>query len=132
MANGWRLLWLMDNRIRETFPHAFAVTGFTVLEKLYRERKVPGRLRSAAFVLHERVIIPAVGFPNSKGDAGIYLGSETDHQRFWIRGEERTSNDNRLRFLFQIPNEQGSPTDRLFQEYARVYIGVGTPLPARR
>jgi len=41
----------MDNRIRETFPHAFAVTGFTVLEKLYRERKVPGRLRSAAFVL---------------------------------------------------------------------------------
>ena len=51
MANGWRLLWLMDNRIRETFPHAFAVTGFTVLEKLYRERKVPGRLRSAAFVL---------------------------------------------------------------------------------
>jgi len=86
------------------------------------------RLRLA----HERVIIPAVGFPNSEGDAGIYLGSETDHQRFWIRGEERTSNDNRLRFLFQIPNEQGSPTDRLFQEYARVYIGVGTPLPARR
>ena len=40
------------------------------------------RLRLA----HERVIIPAVGFPNSEGDAGIYLGSETDHQRFWIRG----------------------------------------------
>ena len=35
-------------------------------------------------------------------------------------------------FSSQIPNEQGSPTDRLFQEYARVYIGVGTPLPARR
>ncbi len=57
------------------------------------------RLRLA----HERVIIPAVGFPNSEGDAGIYLGSETDHQRFWIRGEERTSNDNRLRFLFPNP-----------------------------
>ena len=35
-------------------------------------------------------------------------------------------------FSSQIPNEQGSPTDRLFQEYARVYIGVGTPLAARR
>ena len=87
MANGWRLFWLMDNRIRETFPHAFAVTGCTVLEKLYRESKGTRptaicRLRLA----HERVIIPAVGFPNSEGDAGIYLGSETDHQRFWIRG----------------------------------------------
>ena len=87
------------------------------------------RLRLA----HERVIIPAVGFPNSEGDAGIYLGSETDHQRFWIRGGRSAPRMTTVyAFSSQIPNEQGSPTDRLFQEYARVYLGVGTPLAARR
>ena len=47
--------------------------------------KVPAQLRSAPFVLrNNRVIIPVVGFPNSE-DAGIYLESETNNQRFWIR-----------------------------------------------
>jgi hypothetical protein len=46
---------------------------------------MPAQLRSAPFVLrNNRVIIPVVGFPNSE-DAGIYIESETDHQRFWIR-----------------------------------------------
>src|SRR5215475_1031191 len=47
--------------------------------------KMPAELRSDPFVLHNnRVIIPVVGFPNSE-DAGIYLESETNHQKFWIR-----------------------------------------------
>ena len=47
--------------------------------------KMPAHLRSAPFVLSSnRIIIPVVGFPNSE-EAGIYLESETDHQRFWIR-----------------------------------------------
>ncbi len=50
------------------------------------KEKMPAHLRSAPFVLSSnRIIIPVVGFPNSE-DAGIYLESETDHQRFWIRG----------------------------------------------
>ena len=132
--NGKRmaLLWLMDNRIRETFPHAFAVTGCTVLEKLYRESKGTRptaicRVRLA----HEPRDHTGSGFPElGRRRRNLSRVGNRSSTILDSRGEERTSNDNRLRFLFQIPNEQGSPTDRLFQEYARVYIGVGTPLPA--
>ena len=46
---------------------------------------MPAELQSAPFVLRSnRVIIPLIGFQNSE-EAGIYLESETDHQRFGIR-----------------------------------------------
>jgi hypothetical protein len=88
---------------------------------------MPAHLRSAAFVLrNNRVIIPVVGFPNSE-DAGIYLESETDHQRFWIRGGGA-----RLEwqpFTLSLPKSLTNTPVRLiaFSKSTQAYVGVGTP-----
>ena len=70
---------------RRDFTH-FPITRRPVLDKLYvAERSGGGATAIRPFVLRtNRVIIPVVGFPNSE-DTGIYLESETNHQRFWVR-----------------------------------------------
>jgi hypothetical protein len=90
--------------------------------------KVPARLRSAVFVLRSnRVIIPVVGFPNSEDDAGIYLESETDHQRFWIRGGG--AHVQWQPFTLSLPKSLANTPVRLiaFSKSTRAYVGVGTP-----
>lgn len=89
--------------------------------------KVPARLRSAAFVLrNNRVIIPVVGFPNSE-DAGIYLESETNHQRFWIRGGG--AHLQWQPFTLSLPKSLTHTPVRLvaFSKSTQAYVGVGTP-----
>ena len=89
--------------------------------------KVPARLRSAAFVLrNNRVIIPVVGFPNSE-DAGIYLESETNHRRFWIRGGG--AHIQWQPFTLSLPKSLTNTPVRLiaFSKSTASYVGVGTP-----
>jgi hypothetical protein len=89
--------------------------------------KVPAQLRSAAFVLrNNRVIIPVVGFPNSE-DAGIYLESETSHQRFWIRGGG--AHLQWQPFTLSLPKSLTNTPVRLvaFSKSTQAYVGVGTP-----
>jgi len=89
--------------------------------------KVPAELRSDPFVLHNnRVIIPVVGFPNSE-DAGIYLESETNHQKFWIR-DGATGLDWQP-FTLSLPKSFTNTPVRLiaFSKSTRGYVGVGTP-----
>ena len=89
--------------------------------------KLPAQLRSAPFVLRSnRVIIPVVGFPNSE-DAGIYIESETDHERFWIR--DGAAHLEWQPFTLSIPKSLTNTPVRLiaFSKSAQAYIGVGTP-----
>jgi hypothetical protein len=89
--------------------------------------KMPAHLRSAPFVLSSnRIIIPVVGFPNSE-DAGIYLESETDHQRFWIRGGG--THLEWQPFTLCLPKSLTNTPVRLiaFSKNTQAYIGVGTP-----
>ena len=95
----------------------------------YTQQKgvVPATLRSAPFVLHtNRVIIPVVGFPNSE-DAGLYLESETDHQRFWIR--DGAAHLEWQPFTLSLPKCLTNKPVRLiaFSKSKQAYIGVGTP-----
>ena len=88
---------------------------------------VPAKLRSAPFILgNNRVIIPVVGFPNSE-DAGLYLESETDHQRFWIRGGG--AHLEWQPFTLFLPKSLTNTPVRLiaFANSRQAYIGVGTP-----
>jgi hypothetical protein len=88
---------------------------------------MPGQLRSAPFVLrNNRVIIPVVGFPNSE-DAGIYLESETDHQRFWIR--DGAAQLEWQPFTLSLPKSLTNTPVRLiaFSKSTQAYVGVGTP-----
>jgi len=89
--------------------------------------KMPAHLRSAPFVLSSnRIIIPVVGFPNSE-DAGIYLESETDHQRFWIRGGG--THLEWQPFTLSLPKSLTNTPVRLiaFSNSSQAYVGVGTP-----
>ena len=89
--------------------------------------KLPAQLRSAPFVLRSnRVIIPVVGFPNSE-DAGIYIESETDHERFWIR--DGAAHLEWQPFTLSLPKSLTNTPVRLiaFSKSAQAYIGVGTP-----
>jgi hypothetical protein len=89
--------------------------------------KMPGQLRSAPFVLRgNRVIIPVVGFPNSE-EAGIYLESETDHRRFWIR--DGAAHLEWQPFTLSLPKSLTNTPVRLiaFSKNTQAYIGVGTP-----
>jgi hypothetical protein len=95
----------------------------------YTQQKgvVPAQLRSHPFVLHtNRVIIPVVGFPNSE-EAGLYLESETDHQRFWIR--DGAAHLEWQPFTLSLPKSLTNKPVRLiaFSKSKRAYIGVGTP-----
>jgi hypothetical protein len=88
---------------------------------------VPAQLRSASFVLrNNRLIIPVVGFPNSE-DAGIYLESETNHQRFWIRGGG--AHLEWQPFTLSLPKSLINTPVRLiaFSKSTKAYVGVGTP-----
>jgi hypothetical protein len=88
---------------------------------------VPGQLRSAAFVLHtDRVIIPVVGFPNAK-DAGIYVESETDQRRFWVR--DGATHVEWQPFTLSLPKSLTNTPVRLiaFSKSPLAYVGVGTP-----
>jgi len=73
-----------------------------------------------------RVIIPVVGFPNSE-DAGVYLESETDHRRFWIR--DGAAHLEWQPFTVSLPKSLTSKPVRLiaFSKSTQAYIGVGTP-----
>jgi hypothetical protein len=89
--------------------------------------KMPAHLRSAPFVLSSnRMIIPVVGFPNSE-DAGIYLESETDHQRFWVHGGG--AHLEWQPFTLSLPKSLTNTPVRLiaFSKSTQAYIGVGTP-----
>ncbi len=95
----------------------------------YTQQKgvVPAQLRSLPFVLRtNRVIIPVVGFPNSE-DAGLYLESETDHQRFWIR--DGAAHLEWQPFTVSLPKSLTNKPFRLiaFSKSTQAYIGVGTP-----
>jgi hypothetical protein len=88
---------------------------------------MPAQLRSAPFVLrNNRVIIPVVGFPNSE-EAGIYLESETDHQRFWIR--DGAALLEWQPFTLSLPKSLTNTPVRLiaFSKSTQAYVGVGTP-----
>src|SRR6266702_2235653 len=88
---------------------------------------MPAQLRSAPFVLSSnRVIIPVLGFPNSE-EAGIYLESETDHQRFWIR--DGAAHFEWQPFTLSLPKSLTNKPVRLiaFSKSTQAYIGVGTP-----
>lgn len=90
--------------------------------------RMPAQLRSAPFVLrNNRVIIPVVGFPNSEDDAGIYLESETDHQRFWIRGGG--AHLPWQPFTLSLPKSLTNTPVRLiaFSKSSQAYVGVETP-----
>jgi hypothetical protein len=67
-----------------------------------------------------------VGFPNSE-DAGIYLESETDHQRFWIRGGG--AHLQWQPFTLSLPKSLTNTPVRLvaFSKSTQAYVGVGTP-----
>jgi hypothetical protein len=85
------------------------------------------QLRSAPFVLSSnRLIIPVVGFPNSE-EAGIYLESEADHQRFWIR--DGAAHLEWQPFGLSLPKSLTNTPVRLiaFSKSTRAYVGVGTP-----
>lgn len=89
--------------------------------------RMPAQLRSAPFVLrNNRVIIPVVGFPNSE-DAGIYLESEIDHQRFWIR--DGGAHLEWQPFTLSLPKSLTNTPVRLiaFSKSTQAYVGVGTP-----
>lgn len=89
--------------------------------------KTPAHLRSAPFILRSnRIIIPVVGFPNSE-EAGIYLESETDHQRFWVHGGG--AHLEWQPFTLSLPESLTSKPVRLiaFSNSAQAYVGVGTP-----
>ena len=89
--------------------------------------KVPAHLRSAPFVLRSnRIIIPVVGFPNSE-DAGIYLESETDHERFWVHGGG--AHLEWQPFTLSLPKSLTNTSVRLiaFSNSTQAYVGVGTP-----
>lgn len=95
----------------------------------YTQQKgvVPAHLRSSPFVLRtNRVIIPVVGFPNSE-DAGIYLESETDGQRFWIR--DGAAHLEWQPFTVSLPKSLTNKPVRLivFSKSTQAYVGVGTP-----
>src|SRR6266480_5672163 len=89
--------------------------------------KMPAHLRSAPFVLSSnRIIIQVVGFPNSE-DAGIYIESETDHQRSCIRGGG--AHLEWQPFTLSLPKSLTNTPVRLiaFSKSAQAYLGVGTP-----
>jgi hypothetical protein len=89
--------------------------------------QMQAQLRSAPFVLrNNRVIIPVMGFPNSE-EAGIYLESETDHQRFWIR--DGAAHLEWQPFTLSLPKSLTNTPVRLiaFSKSTQVGIGVGTP-----
>jgi hypothetical protein len=95
----------------------------------YTEQKgiAPAQLRSAPFVLRsDRLIIPVVGFPNTE-DAGIYVESETDHQRFWVRGG--VAHLEWQPFTLSLPKSLTNTPVRLiaFSKSKQAYVGVGTP-----
>ena len=88
---------------------------------------VPAQLRSTPFILSSnRVIIPVVGFPNSE-EAGIYLESEIDHQRFGIR--DGAADLEWQPFTLSVPKSLTNTQFRLiaFSKSRQAYIGVGTP-----
>jgi hypothetical protein len=67
-----------------------------------------------------------VGFPNSE-DAGIYLESETDHQRFWVHGGG--AHLEWQPFTLSLPKSLTNTPVRLiaFSKSTQAYVGVGTP-----
>lgn len=88
---------------------------------------VSAQLRSAPFVLRtDRLIIPIVGFPNAEG-AGIYVESEINHQRFWVR--DGAAHLEWQPFTVSLPKSLTDKPVRLiaFSNSAQAYVGVGTP-----
>jgi hypothetical protein len=90
-------------------------------------RTVSAQLRSAPFVLRtSRVIIPVVGFPNAEG-AGIYLESETNNRRFWVR--DGAAHLEWQPVTLSLPKSLVNTSVRLiaFSKSTQAYLGVGTP-----
>jgi hypothetical protein len=90
-------------------------------------RKMLAHLQSAPFIVRtNHVIIPVVGFPNAE-DAGIYLESETGHQRFWIR--DGAAHTKWQPFTLSLPKSLTNTPVRLiaFSKSTQTYVGVGTP-----
>ncbi len=111
------------------FPPSVVGSADARFWRNYTQQKgaVPAQLRSAPFVLRtNRVIIPVVGFPNSE-DAGLYLESEIDHQRFWVR--DGAAHLEWQPFTLSLPKSLTNKSVRLiaFSKSTQAYIGVGPP-----
>lgn len=114
---------------RDDFPSSvLQATGVGFWRNYSPQRGVfPGQVCSSFFVLRSRqLIVPVVGFPNSE-DAGIYVESETGHQRFPILyGATHTQWQP---FTLNLPKALINTPVRIvaYSQNARAYIGVGTP-----